>query len=152
MRVGNVSFSGQDARRMQFFTERTLAQLQTYFPDELWSRYMLQVAQTVDFIRYALVALSSYHERYVGGQRGETSAALKQYNTALKEVRCKIAPSPQIQLISCLIFVCPEVSSTHLVTRWANSATRSCKETIQQPLAFFDTGTGSTGSLEKPSP
>jgi hypothetical protein len=115
IRVGTTCGSEEETRYLQFFFEKTLMQFQTFFPDDLWSRCLPQIAESESCIRHALVALSSYHRRYIDRQvqDGGASFALGQYNLAIKGlVRSPQGPPqpPHIYLVSCLIFICIEVS------------------------------------------
>lgn len=88
-------------------------QFTTFVPDDLWSNRVLQLAHSSTCIRHALVALSSYHERYWNGDvGGETAYGLRQYNMAINHVLEAGADQPfflPIQLVSCTIFICIEV-------------------------------------------
>ncbi|KJR87587.1 c6 zinc finger domain containing protein [Sporothrix schenckii 1099-18] len=53
-----------EARSLLYFTERTIAQFQAFFPDEFWNSHVLQFALSQDCIRHAIVSLSAHHERY----------------------------------------------------------------------------------------
>ncbi|KAF4952235.1 hypothetical protein FSARC_12700 [Fusarium sarcochroum] len=107
--------TGPEARSFQFFIEKTLVNFQTFFPDDLWNTRVLQVAQSADCIKHAVVALAYYHELYLSHQQWqqlESVPALKHYNLAIKEL---LAPSPEtlsqghILVLSCLIFICIEL-------------------------------------------
>ncbi|KAM0262650.1 hypothetical protein ACHAPA_009163 [Fusarium lateritium] len=109
-----------EARSFQFFIEKTLVNFQTFFPDDLWSTRVLQVAQSADGIKHAVVALAYYHELYLTHQQWlqlESTHALKHYNFAIKEL---LAPLPNdstqghILILSCLIFISIEVGPTKL--------------------------------------
>ncbi|KAF5568599.1 hypothetical protein FNAPI_144 [Fusarium napiforme] len=104
-----------EARSFQFFIEKTLVNFQTFFEDDLWNRRVLQVAQSTDCIRHAIVALAYYHELYLTHEQWrslESVSALKHYNLAIKEL---LNPSPRISsqghilVLSCLIFICIEL-------------------------------------------
>ncbi|KLO93381.1 Uncharacterized protein LW94_9126 [Fusarium fujikuroi] len=104
-----------EARSFQFFIEKTLVNFQTFFEDDLWNRRVLQVAQSTDCIRHAIVALAYYHELYLTHEQWrslESVSALKHYNLAIKEL---LNPSPNtssqahILVLSCLIFICIEL-------------------------------------------
>lgn len=109
-----LSNNAQEARSLQFFDEKTLTQLQAFFPDELWSKSLPQIAYSHSSVRHALVALSAYHERYVNRQSrdGLEDFTASQYSLAVKALTGHGAESSwQIHLISCLIFICIEVTS-----------------------------------------
>ncbi|KAJ3537250.1 hypothetical protein NM208_g6392 [Fusarium decemcellulare] len=113
--LGSLYATSPEARSFQFFTEKTLAGFQTFFRDDLWSSRVLQVAQSTDCIRHAVVALASYHERYLThdqAQLPESTYGLSHYNRAIREL---LTPSshtsfrPHVLILSCIIFVCIEV-------------------------------------------
>ncbi|KAG8360319.1 hypothetical protein FVEN_g2310 [Fusarium venenatum] len=102
-----------EAESLQFFTEKTIGNFQTFFLDNLWSTKILQVAQDQDCIRNGLLALSQFHRLYLTHQQWQkvdSVPALKHYNSAISEL---LAPSPDIQghvlILSCLIFICIEL-------------------------------------------
>lgn len=105
-----------EAQSFQFFVEKTLVNFQTFFEDDLWNRRVLQVAQSTDCIRHAVVALAYYHQLYLTHEQWrslESVSALKHYNLAIREL---LNPSPDtssqghILVLSCLIFICIEVT------------------------------------------
>jgi hypothetical protein len=98
---------------LQFFVEQTAVQFGTFVPDDLWSSRVLQLAHSNTCIRHALVALSSYHERYWSRDAaGEPLYGLRQYNQAINElVRADRSSHLHIQLVSCTVFICIEVRS-----------------------------------------
>ncbi|KAK9416891.1 hypothetical protein SUNI508_09363 [Seiridium unicorne] len=102
------------ARYHQFFVEKTISQLTTFFPDVIWSSIIPQVAYANSSIRHAIFALSWYHERFIrpaAGLGDEATFALPQYNVAIRGlIQCQQDSTPTgISLISCLIFICIEV-------------------------------------------
>ncbi|CAK7270396.1 hypothetical protein SEPCBS119000_004070 [Sporothrix epigloea] len=114
-----------EARSLLFFKERTIGQLQAFFPDNFWDSHVLQLALSQDCIRHAVVSLSMHHERYMrrkhlSGQdvgRAATAAfdpdhafALRQNNLAIRSLLACNDPSLalRVHLVSCLIFICIE--------------------------------------------
>lgn len=89
-------------------------QLQAFFSDTLWNVHVLQLAHSENSIRHALLALSAYHELYINGKggAGDGTFALINYNLAIRGIlKPGAKPHPlYVQLISCLIFICVEVS------------------------------------------
>lgn len=103
-----------EARCLQYFSEKTVAQLTHFFPDDLWNVTVLQVAQSHPSVRHALSSLSWYHERFVRPATDlgdEASFALVQYNLAIKHVLVSQEPCQPVHvgIMSCLLFVCIEV-------------------------------------------
>ena len=109
----SAAFCGSyESRSLQFFVERTVGQLTTFFPDDLWTRQVLQVAQSETGIRHALIALSSYHEAYVNdSSTDEVPFALNYYNRSIKHFRENGSRSSwtYVYLVSCSLFICIEV-------------------------------------------
>jgi hypothetical protein len=106
-----------EAGSFQFFIEKTLGNFQTFFPDNLWSTKILQVARTESCIRNGVMALSHFHRLYLTHeqwQKVDSVPALKHYNLAINTI---LAPSHDIStqghvlVLSCLIFICIEASS-----------------------------------------
>ncbi len=103
----------QELRALQFFAEKTIGQFTAFFPDQVWNPIILQSARSEPGIRHGLLALATYHERFLGGSNKEEESlfALSQYNKAIKALlrpdQCPL--SGFISLLSCLIFFCIEV-------------------------------------------
>ncbi|OBS19120.1 hypothetical protein FPOA_10844 [Fusarium poae] len=102
-----------EAASLQFFTEKTLDNFQTFFPDNLWSTKMLQVAHDEDCIKHGLLALSQFHRLYLTHQqwqKEDSAPALTHYNFAIGKL---LTPTPDAHahalILSCLIFVCIEL-------------------------------------------
>lgn len=110
----SLSQSSQELRSLQFYVESTLGLITTFFPDELWSSIVLQLAHCETSIRHALFALASYHELFLHTGRHELhedSFALYQYNRAIEEIlRSPKSPSSiHTSLISSIFLFCIEV-------------------------------------------
>ncbi|KAF5689859.1 Zn(2)-C6 fungal-type DNA-binding domain-containing protein [Fusarium denticulatum] len=117
--IGGYSNS-QEARSIQFFIERTLPQLTSFFPDEFWGISVLQVAQYEPSISHALVSFSAYHEAFTNGIPGDKIPfALKHYNLSIKELHASHNSLSHVHLVSCLVFVCIEASLVIILIRIA---------------------------------
>ena len=109
----------EEVQHLQFLVENSFVELQRHFPKDLWSRYVLQIAHTETCIQHALVTLSSYHRGYFNkryfkdaGKGFRPDFALSQYNLSIQGIRTyKGGLSLHVHLISCLIFICVEVTS-----------------------------------------
>ncbi|EWG55777.1 hypothetical protein FVEG_13727 [Fusarium verticillioides 7600] len=109
--------NSQEARSIQFFIERTLSQLTSFFPDEFWGISVLQVAQYEPSISHALVSFSAYHEAFTNGIPGYKSPfALKHYNLSIKELHASHSSLSHVHLVSCLVFICIEILQGHTET------------------------------------
>ena len=108
-------FTTEESRSLRFFQERTTLQLGEFFPDNFWKELVPQVARSEPSVRHALIALSSFHERFVQQQQGlggdESSFGLRQYNSAIRELLDSRAlqRSPLVGLLCCLLFTSIEV-------------------------------------------
>jgi hypothetical protein len=103
----------EESRSLQFFYEKTLAQLTVFFQDEFWTRQVLQVANSDKCIRHSLVALSSYHEAFSTPKPANQSQfALRHYNLSISGIlgSSRTAENAHIHLMSCIVFICIEVS------------------------------------------
>ncbi|OAR00188.1 hypothetical protein LLEC1_07811 [Akanthomyces lecanii] len=119
--LSQVKYSGPEWRSFQYFHEKTLKQLCTFFPDDFWTSYVLKIANTETSIWHSLIALSSYHELFseqrMPRQQVEDYFALNQYNSSIKQVLNidKSSKSAHIQLASCILFICVETLRGQIV-------------------------------------
>lgn len=100
-----------ESRSLQYFSERTIGELETFFPDALWSSHVLQLALSQEGIRHALVSLAAHHERFANPDvGGEPIFAFRQHSLAVRSLLADEDPSmaTPTHLVSCLIFVCIE--------------------------------------------
>ncbi|KNG81061.1 hypothetical protein ANOM_010965 [Aspergillus nomiae NRRL 13137] len=102
----------RESRALQFYFEQTLPQISTFFPDELWSVWVPQLAQSEPSIRHALVTLASYHELFTRHEDESTTyLALQYYNKAIKDI-LYTAKSPRglfVHFLSSALFICIEI-------------------------------------------
>lgn len=88
--------------------------MSTFFPDELWSVRVPQLAQLEPSIRHALVTLASYHELFTRHEdENATYLALQYYNKSIKDIlhTDKFPRGPFVHLLSSVLFICIEVGS-----------------------------------------
>lgn len=117
-----VPSSEDEFRAVQFFRERTLAQVSKFFVDELWTTNILQIAHAEPGIWHAMISLSSYHELFTKALDSSKSHmalekhnlgiyALHHHNMAIKAALDiqKTPKHPLSHLISCVVFVTIEV-------------------------------------------
>ncbi|KAH8878744.1 hypothetical protein GQ53DRAFT_850045 [Thozetella sp. PMI_491] len=107
------SASRAQLRALQFYIEKTVGQLTTFFPDELWDTIVLQLSHTEPCIQHALSALASYHELFTNatGRLGwDPPFGIQQYNAAIKLLRASAGSSAamDVNLVSVPIFFCIE--------------------------------------------
>ncbi|PYI05535.1 hypothetical protein BO78DRAFT_317828 [Aspergillus sclerotiicarbonarius CBS 121057] len=132
----NHAATEREVRSLQFFYEKTVPSLAGYCGSEFWGRLVMQVSQHERPVWHALVALGSLHENFekMPGfglvRAGYDTFALQEY---LKAIRALLGPtdsppaslihaaSPSegltvdVCLISCILFVCFEILSSHYV-------------------------------------
>lgn len=104
--------NGFEAHYLQFFSEQTIGQLTTFFPDDLWRTHVLQIAESDDSIRHALLSLSAYHKTYITQSvEDDTIFAMRHYNKSIGSLRHSGFQSSLTlnHLLSCSIFICIEV-------------------------------------------
>ncbi|KAF4554226.1 Hypothetical protein D9617_5g071030 [Elsinoe fawcettii] len=120
-------------RAFQFFRECTAHQFQSFWPEDIWTDSISQVAHYEPGIRYALLALAGFHERYELNDGVSTLPsviapksdwALTQYNNAIGSFLAPRTDGPvdiAVYLLSCVIFTAIEsmrgnsASAIHLV-------------------------------------
>lgn len=110
--IAPTPFRGKESRSLLFFRERTVHQLNSFFPNHFWSDIVPQIAQTEPSVRHALVAFSGFHERFVRGSIPvDEHFGFKQYNLAIRQLlECRSSQISQlIGLLCCLLFVSIEV-------------------------------------------
>ncbi|KAG8627124.1 hypothetical protein KVT40_004607 [Elsinoe batatas] len=120
-------------RAFQYFRECTAHQFQSFWPEDIWTDSISQVAHQEPGIRYALLALAGFHERYERNDGVSTLPtatapkhdwALTQYNNAIGSFLNPKQDGPvdiNVYLLSCVIFTAIEsmrgnsASAIHLV-------------------------------------
>ncbi|KAF2225199.1 hypothetical protein BDZ85DRAFT_90131 [Elsinoe ampelina] len=120
-------------RAFQYFRECTAHQFQSFWPEDIWTDSISQVAHQEPGIRYALLALAGFHERYERNDGVSTLPntiaskhdwALIQYNNAIGSFLTPRHDGPvdiNVYLLSCVIFTAIEsmrgnsASAIHLV-------------------------------------
>lgn len=148
--------SHAEAKSLQFFIEKTLVNFQTFFPDNLWSTKILQVAHDQGCIKNGLMALSHFHRLYLTHQQWQkvdSVPALKHYNFAIREL---LSPSPDVQghvlILSCLIFICIEVSILQPVFRFHTYFFKLLQGNTESAISLFKYGCSMIQQHRKNSP
>ena len=108
--------SSTEQRALGYWLDRTQSELTafTYTAAQLWLNLVPQLFQSNPTIRSAIVAVSTLHEdtrsrRLVTRQASTSSLFLKHYTKAVRDLtRLDDAPSREVILISCLIFMACE--------------------------------------------
>jgi hypothetical protein len=97
---------------LQFYIEKTIDQLSTFFRDELWTAKVLQLAATEPCVRHALVAMALHH-RHLSCQSADVDMefAARQQILAISELKAQMRPASVslLHLTTCCIFICSEV-------------------------------------------
>ncbi|KAL4949227.1 hypothetical protein BDW69DRAFT_198257 [Aspergillus filifer] len=130
--------TARERRSFQFFYERTVPSLAGFTGSDFWNRLVLQVSQHEKAVWHALIALGSLHENFENdslvpglwfSRRGSDYFAVKEYLVAIRALlrgsewregggkgqRGMWAANLPVDvcLISCLLFACFEVLSSH---------------------------------------
>lgn len=110
-------YNTNEGRALQFFRERTSAQIAGFYECDFWHGIILQMAAKDEGVHHALVAFASHHEEFEKGCVGKENAsnfALSQYSIALQKNLALLTGSTrpatlEAYLCPCLIFICIEV-------------------------------------------
>lgn len=131
-RVPATRIMADHAHHLEFYHQCAVPALSSTFDKDFWSRTSLQIAQFEPCVRHALIALGHLHRAETGSLKDARSgliAASKQktllfhYNKAVKSLVARISePSytPEIGLVSCILFVCIEFLRGDYDTAWAH--------------------------------
>ena len=111
---------GDNVRYLEFYHRCARPALASNFDDEFWSRIALQMAHCEPAVRHALIALGSLCETEPGGIKhararfatgGEYKIVLTHYNKSVRALIQRMAEptyTPEVGLVTCLLFVCIE--------------------------------------------
>jgi Fungal Zn(2)-Cys(6) binuclear cluster domain/Fungal specific transcription factor domain len=94
-----ISQNSKEQRSFAYFKDRTAADLLASFSSELWSSYVLQLAQAEPAIRHAVIAIGSAHEHFESSSNSlsvASSFALRQYSTAVQHIIRSLQNVPQV--------------------------------------------------------
>ncbi|KAF2026855.1 hypothetical protein EK21DRAFT_73176, partial [Setomelanomma holmii] len=118
--VSTYSGFGNGVRYLEFYHHCARPSLASHFDNDFWSRIALQLAHSEPSVRHALIALGYLHSTETGslrharsrfaGQR-ESGVLLYHYNKSVRSLVDRIGESsysPEIGLVTCLLFVCME--------------------------------------------
>ena len=105
-----------EGRCFDFFCKRTVVVFSGIFDPTFWTRLVLQATHHEPAIRHAAIALGALHESSEVGSRVKPSIfAMEQYGKAIrylvKPIREKQKQAADVALMTCVLFVCFEVSS-----------------------------------------
>jgi hypothetical protein len=118
----NFIYDRDEQRGLEHFRYRTARALSGYFESDFWDSVALRISYFEPSVRHAVLAMSSLYEGFEQagdfdpGHNGNTrqrQLALLQYNRSIRHTRQMLAKndhrSPEIALISCVLFVCHEL-------------------------------------------
>jgi hypothetical protein len=115
-----ISRNAKERRAFDYFRTRTAVDLIACFDSELWSCYVLQLAQTEPAIRHAVIAIGSLHEHFetsAADHKEGSKFALQQYSTAIQQVLGSFKSSldypTEIALVLCGLFASFESLEGH---------------------------------------
>ncbi|KAH7083810.1 hypothetical protein FB567DRAFT_446714 [Paraphoma chrysanthemicola] len=118
--VSTYSGFGSGIHYLEFYHHCARPRLSTAFDNEFWSRITLQMAHSEPSVRHALIALGYLHSTETGSMRHarsrfaghhESKTLLFHYNKAVRSLVDRISEtsySPEVGLVTCLLFVCME--------------------------------------------
>ncbi len=131
----NKLSTDRERRCFKFFQDHTVTQLDGFFNSPFWqqmSRLLLQTAYHEPAVRHAAVALGALHEGFELGYQPnlgvakEEDFAVQQYVKALgylvEPIQKRGKQAADVALVTCILFVCFEVSTTlevHHAKIWA---------------------------------
>lgn len=117
--AATITGTAKEVRAFAFFQQKTVPELCGIFGSAFWDRVILQATHQEPAIKHAAIALAGYHEVYDegnipahGGCRNDF--ALEQY---MRSIRFLVKPedqksekSTEVAMMTCILFVCLEVS------------------------------------------
>ncbi|KAJ8114265.1 hypothetical protein OPT61_g3821 [Boeremia exigua] len=118
--VSLVSGLGDSTRYLEFYHQCAVPSLASRFDYEFWSKTSLQMAHTESAVRHAVIALGYLNETESGSLKHARSkfqvvhgnkVFLYHYNQAVRKLVERMTEpsySPEIGLVTCIIFVCIE--------------------------------------------
>jgi hypothetical protein len=118
--VSTYSAFGNGIHYLEFYHHCVRQRLSSAFDNKFWSRITLQMAHSEPSVRHALIALGYLHSTETGSMRHarsrfaghhESKTLLYHYNKSVRSLVDRInetAYSPEIGLVTCLLFVCME--------------------------------------------
>jgi hypothetical protein len=129
-----LSGFGESVRYLEFYYHCARPMLSSNFDNNFWSRTTLQLASSEPAVRHALIALgyltstepgSLRHARSRSAGQPESGILLHHYNKSVRALLDRIrttAPTPEVELVTCLLYVCMEyirgnyhAAYTHLI-------------------------------------
>jgi hypothetical protein len=126
--VSTLSGFGENVRYLEFYHHCARPALSTSFDSEFWGRTTLQMAHSEPAVRHALIALGYLHETEDGSLKhartkfaGQTESRilLHHYNKAVTCLVARMADatySPEISLVTCILFVCIDYLRGNYIT------------------------------------
>jgi hypothetical protein len=118
--MSQFSGLGDSTRYLEFYHQCAVPSLSSRFDQEFWSRTSLQMAHTEPAVRHAIIALGYLNQTEPGSLKHARSrfqvmhgnkVFLGHYNEAVRKLVDRMTDpsySPEIGLVTCLLFVCIE--------------------------------------------
>jgi hypothetical protein len=112
----SLTFPGtaKERRAFDFFSKATAPELCGYFPEQFWSRDVLQASFSQPALRHAAIAIGALHESFSTANLPPESGppnqfALRQYTKAISNLTTQLS-SPQrdinVAIMACILFIC----------------------------------------------
>ena len=116
----SISRNTKEQLSFDYFRTRTATDLMACFNSEIWSSYVLQVAQKEPAVRHLVIAIGCLHEHFESDATGYGTGsqfALKQCSTAIQHVLRSFQSlsnqSTDIALVLCVLFASFEIPQGH---------------------------------------
>ncbi|KAF3053832.1 hypothetical protein E8E11_010578 [Didymella keratinophila] len=118
--MSQISGLGDNTRYLEFYHQCAVPSLSSRFDHEFWSKTSLQMAYTEPAVRHAIIALGYLNQTEPGSLKHARSrfqgvhgnkVFLNHYNEAVRKLVSRMTDpsySPEIGLVTCLLFVCIE--------------------------------------------
>lgn len=108
--VIGASREASELRGLAFFSRIVVPTLEGPLRGSSWSRTVLQASHSEPAVRHAALAISALLENFGRPQTtlAANDIAIRHYNSAIKHLVASDAPSLDIVLLVCILFVCTE--------------------------------------------
>ena len=130
--VPTLQILGDNVHYLEFYHHCAGPTISSKFDKEFWSRISLQMAQSEPCVRHALIALGYLNKTETGSLKdarsgfmatSEQKTLLFHYNKAVNSLVQRISESsysPEIGLVSCILFICIEFLRGNYDTAFAH--------------------------------
>lgn len=165
--VSLLSGLGDSVRYLEFYHQCAVPSLSSRYDHEFWSKTSLQMAQSEPAVRHAIIALGYLNKTEPGSLKHARSGfqvingskvLLYHYNQAVRKLVERMEESsysPEIGLVTCLLFVCIEflrgnyaTAFTHMTNGLRISSEWRQQQRIDSPFEALVCATSSNSLME----